>query len=130
MHFLCHLRNMVGTYGLLFIFVRRLSVCLSACLSVHHTFSSRFQITFFLLKGLDWNFWQMFISIFVMDSQKGDNPNIFISELLPLFCFLTISHIKTLSDASAADDFWIHFGQGSWWSISSFVTMFSTLFNN
>ena len=28
----------------------------------------------------------MFISICVMGTQKGDNPNIFISELLPLFC--------------------------------------------
>ena len=72
-----------------FFFIRRLSVYFffypaSVCLSV--LFSSRFQITFVLLKGLDWNFWQMFLSMCVIGSQKGDNPNNFISELLPLFC--------------------------------------------
>ena len=50
-----------------------------------HTFSSHFQITFFPLEGLDWNFIQMFISICVMDTQKGNNPKKIISKLLPLF---------------------------------------------
>ena len=68
-------------------FVRRLSVRLS----VRHTFSSHFFVTlsnnFFLLEGLDWNFIQMFISICVMDTQKGNNPKIFYQSYCPFFCW-------------------------------------------
>ena len=86
---LCHLHG--GHLGFTF-FIRRLSVRLSVHLShlfvnlFRHTFSSCFQITFFLLNGLNWNFWQMFISMCVMGSQKGDNQNIFIIRVIPLFC--------------------------------------------
>ena len=44
---------------------------------------SHFQITFFLVEGLDWNFRQMFISICVMDTQKGDNPKKYIRVIAP-----------------------------------------------
>ena len=59
-------------------------ICLSVCLfGLSVTLSNNFFST---QKGLNWNFWQMFTSTCVMGSQIGDNLNIFILELLPLFC--------------------------------------------
>ena len=46
---------------------------------------------------------------------------------------ITLYHIQTLSDASAADDFRKHFGKGrncSQQAISPFATMLSTFFKN
>ena len=78
-------------------------VCLSVHLSIHpsdhpsvtlfrYTFSSHFQIKKILLEGSDWNFRQLFISICMMDTQKGNNQNIFLSELLPLFLSKIMLH--------------------------------------
>ena len=71
-------------------------------------------------------------------SQTTSHPTLF-SERLSAFWFvkmvflqqnsLILYHILTLSDASAADDFWKHCGKGrncSKREISPFVTMFTT----
>ena len=52
-----------------------------ACMVTSHFFFTLSNYSF-LLKGLDWNFRHMFIRMWVMVTQKGDNPIIFISELL------------------------------------------------